>query len=172
MQRPVTIIEIIIICLLGLWLLGSIGYAIFNRRMAAFTYYRDLFRWLSAYQLFSATHHDYRLSYRDRLPDNGIASWKIIPLAPAWKFFHIIWFPQKQVPQTVHSLIDDLAGWIAKKQEGVAMEKISERFLYKVIRNYVNRIPAGPGNAGRQFKIERITGGQEQNVFISDFYQP
>lgn len=171
MQQPVSVIELIIVSLLGIWLLGTIAYALFNRRMSAFTYRRDLFRWLSAYQLFSETAHEYRLSYRDRLPDNTTTSWITVSLTPPWKFFHFIWFPQKQVPQTVNSLIDDLAGWIAKKRDNADREKIRERFLYRVMRYYVDRIPSS-GNTARQFRIERIAGGRQQEVLISDYYQP
>lgn len=168
MQQPVAIIEIIVIFLLGLWLVANIVYALFNKQVSAFTYHRDVFRWLSAYQLFSDTPREYTLLYRDRLADNSLTGWTTIPLIPAWKPWHLIWYPQKEVPLTVYSMVDDVAEGIKEKKERAARSNISERFIYRMLLHYVYRFPVPAGAAGRQFRIEQAN----QAIFISDFHQP
>lgn len=165
-MHSISIIEAIIIVLLGLWLLGNIIYAVWNRRMGRFTYYRDLFRWLSAYQLFSDTPRAYQLLYRDRLTDDTVTGWQLVRLTPAWKPWHLIWYPQKQVPLTIYSIVDDLAVGLQKRRDSVALEKIQERFMYRVLLLYVGRFPPATGATNRQFRIGQ--GGQD--LFTSDFH--
>lgn len=174
MQQPVTATEIIVISLLGVWLLANIAYAVFNRRIGRVTYHRDVFRWLSAYQMFSATSSDYRLLYRDQLADNSLTGWTAIPLTPAWKPWHLAWYPQKQVPLAVYSMVDDVAEGLEQRKERVATGTISERFMYRMLLQYVRRFQAPAGATGRQFLIEKVIAGagdpEYREVFISNLH--
>ncbi|MET0393841.1 MAG: hypothetical protein ABW019_11905 [Chitinophagaceae bacterium] len=176
MHQPVTATEIFVICLLAGWLLLTILYALFNRRVAAITRRYDLFRWLSAYQLFSTTASDYRLLYRDQLTDDSMTEWTVISLTPVWKPWHLLWFPQKLVTHTIHSLADDLVTGLAKRKGTTAAAKINERFLYRALQRYVQQQPCTPGLAGRQFRIDKLTGlpgsPEYSEAFISNFHQP
>lgn len=66
MQYSISMAEAGVIFLLSVWLTVNLAYAIFNRKIARFTNRWDLFRWISAYQLFSITEDQYIFSYRER----------------------------------------------------------------------------------------------------------
>ena len=160
--------EIAVIFILTIWLLANVCYAIFNKKMARITFYSDVFRWISAFQLFSRDIGDHKLYYRDMLPDQSVTGWKYVSLTPHWRIYHAIWFPQKAVPQSIRSIVNDLAIITKMKQDKTNLRKASERFNYNAILCFIMQFPSGQIDVERQFKIE---DGKKGELFMSYFHK-
>lgn len=136
--------------------------------MARVTFYADVFRWISAFQLFSRNIEDHKLYYRDMLPDHTVTEWKYICLTPQWKIYHAIWFPQKAVSDSIESVVNDLASIVKMEQDKTNLRKASERFNYNAILCFIMQLHSGEFKVERQFKIE---DGEKGEIFISYFHK-
>ena len=169
MHYSLTLTETGIILFLGCWLLLNIAYACFNNKMSRYTNRWDIFRWISAYQLFSISMDRYRLSYRDRKNDGIITEWHIVPFFIPWKWVHTFYFPGNMVIESVRSKVDD----IALIAESAQKDNLKNQFAYRVVSGYIHRLPSDFPGAERQFKIERVKGTPDNetrtDVFISAF---
>ena len=166
--------ETIIFFVFAVWLSVSILYCIFNRQLGIYTNRWDLFRWISAYQMFSRTMRNFRLSYREKMSDDTETDWKTIQLIPPPKWHQTFWFPEGFAKKAVYSIVDDTARFRDAKQTIRACEKISERFIYKFILRFIRQIPAAGDVRARQFKIEETGGycgdGKKREIFVSEFH--
>lgn len=166
--------EASILFLLSVWLVVNTAYAIFNREIARFTNRWDLFRWISAYQLFSITIEQYRLSYRERNETDIISEWQVIPLFIPWKWFHIFWFPEMMVSRKLCSVVDDVVRFTISEPTNIMFNKVQKKFVYRVILAHVQRLSNDDEQNEKQFKIEQVFGlpGNEiyNEVFISAFH--
>ena len=160
--------EIIIVLTLAIWLTANICYSFQNKRMAHYTYRADIFRLLSAFQLFSRKVESFHLSYRDMLADQVATQWEPVPLNQQWKSYHAIWFPARTVDTCVISIMDDLVHIVKKDQSGFGRKKIKERFIYHALSHFLERYPQSESCLGRQFRIQ---DKENNEVFISDFYK-
>jgi hypothetical protein len=160
--------EIIIVLVFSIWLMVSICYALFNNRIAAATYRVDVFRLLSAFQLFSRKINQVNLSYRDLLPDQSTTPWAETSLNYRWRLYQAIWFPQNMAIGFVKSIMDDLMRIIYNINPETSKKKISDRFVYHAIFQFLKRYPPGEGSIGRQF---RISDCESRELFVSDFYK-
>ncbi|MFM7022554.1 MAG: hypothetical protein ACKOXB_06210 [Flavobacteriales bacterium] len=157
-------IEIVVLCFFGFWLLATILYTFFNRRLARYTNRWDIFRLLSSYQLFARSAKKYQLFYRDKLNNGQETAWQEIHLNSPYRLSHALWFPQRQTHGTLLSMIDDMATLTQQKNQN---NKITNRFLYRQISRFVKQQPSIAGSkAERQFKI---TSSGSNYIFISEF---
>ncbi|MBS1522333.1 MAG: hypothetical protein JST50_15135 [Bacteroidetes bacterium] len=134
--------------------------------MAHYTFRTDLFRWLSAFQLFSRNNEPFQLSYRDILADQSITPWELVVLNPQWRSYHAIWFPARAIDDCIKSMMTDLAYIIRKDHSGFGRKKIKERFIYHALFYFLKRYPQNENCLGRQFRIQ---DKENNEVFISDF---
>jgi hypothetical protein len=166
--------ETIVVSILAVWLILSVLYPIFNRQMGIYTRRWDVFRWLSAYQLFSRTPRRFKLSYRDKLQDDATTDWQEIELTVRPKWFHVLWFPEELPVSNIRSLVDDLVSFLETRRDAPAIEKISRSFIFRTILRFVRRASPPDNLAARQFKIEEISGLLAENrineVFVSELY--
>ena len=166
--------EIVIIGILAVWFMACICYAVFNKQMAKYTNRWDIFRLISAYQLFRGEQRQYRLFYRDQLSENDEAGWNEICLVPGYKWYHPVWFPEALAVQVIASAVDDLVTLVKAGENTPVMEHISERFIYQTILRFIRRFPAKSNSTARQFKIEESSGfidGQKPlYVFVSPLH--
>ncbi len=167
--------ETFVVFILAVWLALSVLYPLFNRQLGDYTLRWDIFRWLSAYQLFSDTPRRFRLFYRDRLENETTSEWKEIALTVRPKWFHAFWFPEDLPVSNIRFVVDEMVRFLETKRNSPAFEKFSERFIFRALWRFVLRQPAAGDNADtRQFKIEEIGGlltsdsGREH--FVSEFY--
>lgn len=160
--------EIVIVLILALWLTTNICHLLLNKRKTRFTYRTDLFRWLSAFQLFSKQKQLFYLSYRDMLADQSVTPWESVSLNQQWRPSQAIWFPARTIDECVKSMLDDLVHIDKKDQSGFGRKKIKERFIYHALFHFLQRYPQNDTNLGRQF---RIRDKENNEVFISDFYK-
>lgn len=167
--QTMTLKEITVIFILSFWLLANASYAIFNKKLARVTFYADVFKWVSAFQLFSYNNlGEYKLYYRDRLSDHSVTEWKNIPLTPRWKIYHAIWFPQNAIPESIKSIVSDFATIVKTQQDKTKLKKMNERFNYNAILCFIMQIPSGEFEAGRQF---RVVDQENLEVFTSYFHK-
>lgn len=176
MPQQVTFTELIVLMLLGIWLLLSISYSVFNRLTAKLIYRFNIFNWVSAYQLFTETPKEYHLYYRDQLQNGEMTDWYVITLVPSYQWWQALWYPDKLMPEAVLSAADNFMRRMASLSPGQEIKNISERFNYRVILHYVFRQPVPQGLKARQFKIEvaeklPVNAGQPKD-FISDLHTP
>lgn len=166
--------ETIVVFILAVWLTLSVLYPIFNRQMGIYARRWDIFRWLSAYQLFSRTPRRFKLSYRDKLKNETTTEWKEIRLTIRPKWFHVFWFPEELPVSNIRSLVDDLVNFLESRRDAPALEKISGSFIHRTILRYVRRESPPDNSAARQFKIEEIGGlainSRRSELFVSEFY--
>jgi len=160
--------EIVIVLILAIWLTANICYSLFNKRIAHYTYRTDIFRWLSAFQLFSERAKLFQLSYRDMLADQTVTQWEAVVLELQWYSYHAIWFPGRTIDECVRSMLDDLVNIVKKDKSGFGRKKIKERFIYHALIHFLNRYPQNNSDLGRQFRIQ---DKENNEVFISDFYK-
>lgn len=140
--------------------------------MAKTTHRWDVFRLLTSYQLFSRTTHNYKLYYRDKSIEGTETTWEDISLFIPYRHSHAFWFPQRQVNESINSIMDDLATLIKKERNKSKL--IKDGFIYQQILRFIKRQPAQfDDNAQRQFKISelRMQDHTEQDIYISDFHQ-
>lgn len=170
-----TTLEIIIVVILSAWFIASVFYVVFNRLLSKVTNRWDIFRWLSAYQLFSETERHFRLSYRDALANNVTTEWQVIPMLVRQRWYHMFWFPEALIYKLINSFVDDLVRFWEAKQNTTASEKISERFIYRVVLRFVWRCPVNENTQARQFKIEEtsgyVTNKTIEEIFVSTFHE-
>lgn len=168
-------LEKIIFFIQLVWFTASVIYVTFNRRMGIYTARWDVFRWLSAYQLFAETERHFRLSYRDESEGMKKSEWRIIPLFVRQKWYHPILFPEGLTYKLINSFVDDLVRFWEAKQNTAAAKTISERFIYRVVLQFVWRCPVEEGTFARQFKIEEMEQfGSNENIreiFISEIHR-
>lgn len=159
----------------AVWFAASILYVLFNRRLGKYTFRWDIFRWISSYQLFAETERHFRLSYRDELEFDRKTEWQLIPLSVKQKWYHPIWFPEGLIYKLINSFVDDLVRYWEAKQSTIAIQKISERFIYKVVLQYVWRCPLEKNTTARQFKIEEmhlaVSDEDIREIFVSKFHK-
>lgn len=160
--------EIFVALILATWLVISACYAIFNERIARIIYRRDIFRLISAFQLFSGKTEHFRLSYRDMLADESLTAWEEVVLIRRWRLYHAIWFPQGMVPGYINSIADDLVRITRKVHPASESKPVNQRFIYHALFQYLKRYPQDKASLGRQFRIQSSENG---NLFISDFYK-
>lgn len=159
--------EIVIVLVLFAWFAISAYYAIFNERVAAVTYRADVFRLLSAFQLFSRKTVVLNLSYRDLLADQSVTPWSEASLNHRWRVYHAFWFPQNMAIGSMKSIMDDLVRVVNTHQETGA-KKISDRFIYRAIFQFLKRYPPAEDSVARQFRIHDCGNAE---LFVSDFYK-
>jgi hypothetical protein len=175
-MQHLTFTEIVVVMLLGMWLMLSISYAVLNHFTAKVIYKFNVFKWISAYQLFTETPKEYRIYYRDQLLSGETTDWHTISLIPDYKWWHFLWHPGSLVPLTIISTADNLMGRITAFPNHELNKNISDRFNYQVIQHYVFRQPVPKELKARQFKIEmeEKLPNNSNNVsqFVSNMHTP
>ena len=166
MQHLIIAGEVAIIFILGSWLCLNIAYACFNKEMGPYTKRYDLFRWISAFQLFSNTMSRHKLFYCEQPADGNPEEWKALPLFIPWKWYHAVYFPEAVVLGELNSIVDDIARFGPE-------ERLIGGFRYRVLLAQIKLLaPEGSGRL-KAFKIVKVTGlpGSEtsSDLFISTF---
>jgi len=160
--------ESVIVLVLAMWLTANVFYSLMNKKIARYTYRADLFKWLSAFQLFSERAQSFQLSYRDMLADQSVTQWELVQLGQQWRSYHAVWFPGRTLGDCVKSIMGDLVHFIRKDQSGFGKKKIKERFIYHALIHFLDRYPRNNTDLGRQFRIQ---DKENNEIFISDFYK-
>lgn len=160
--------EIIVILILAVWLATNVCYLLITKRTARFAFHTDLFRCLSAFQLFSKKTQIFYLSYRDMLADQSVTAWEPVYYNREWRSYHVIWFPGRTIDECIKSMLGDMVHAVRKDQSGFGRKKIKERFIYHALIHFLERYPQTDDCLGRQFRIQ---DNENNQVFISDFYK-
>lgn len=149
--------EALLVVVMGIWLLATVVYQVFQRRLARYTRRWDIFRWLPAYDLFAGTPRTLQLFYRDQLVDGSLTEWCEVELCCKHRWHHAFWHPGGRRLDVVASLVDDLIKIIEKPQPPRGKD-LSERFVYLSILRFVLCLPRAEETTARQFKIEQSEG--------------
>jgi hypothetical protein len=163
--------EILILVIFIISLLANFCYAIFNRQMGKYTFRWDLFRWISAYQLFAETPTHLRLFYRDALENSELTNWKEIPLLANFKWYHYFFYYEKLTTEALFSFVDDLV-----KFQSIELKRqsILDSFAYKTVLKIVRQYPSFENSISRQFKIVESGGYvstlETKELFTSEFH--
>ncbi|NNE66497.1 MAG: hypothetical protein HKN33_08010 [Pyrinomonadaceae bacterium] len=162
-------LELIILAGLALSVFANVCYALFNERLSRYTNRWDLFRWVSAYQLFSQTPRNYRLSYRRLQENEENCEWKEVPFTVRRKWFHPIFFPEKLTLDIVYSCVDDVVRLV---EAGASPVVVKNSFRFKTLRKYVERVEDVEYLGVDQLRIEEISGHTEdegaKELFFSE----
>ncbi|CAN5305554.1 hypothetical protein BH09BAC6_BH09BAC6_10140 [soil metagenome] len=165
--------ELVVIIIFIAWLSAGICYPVFNKQMAKYTNRWDIFRLISAYQLFSWAPRDYQLFYRDKQNDATETGWLEIPLTAGHRWYNLALFPKPTGISNLNWAVDELITFIKVKNLTPAMDTVADRFIYQTILRFVNSFEPDNKATARQFKIEQVGGftdGQKaQYVYISHF---
>jgi hypothetical protein len=164
--------EIFVIAILTTWLVLNICYSLFPGRLKQYIHRIDIFSLITSFQLFPGTPSRYKLFYCDQYKDKTISDWNELSLVVPFEWYQAFWFPQGQIHSNVYGTINDLVKFVKTKENTPAIDKIHERFIYKIIMNYALQYPKSESMTARRFKIVEETGIEKTKlteIFVSDF---